>query len=60
MVFFLPSYFQKRILRYALSRIDLLDSDQLNLDNFDIAWGRKSVIELRDVGLHLEVLRRLL
>lgn len=56
MAFFLPSYFQKRILRYALSRIDLLDSDQLNLDNFDIAWGRKSVIELRDVGLQLEVL----
>ncbi|KAL9586190.1 MAG: hypothetical protein Q9212_001061 [Teloschistes hypoglaucus] len=54
MAFFLPSYFQKRILRYALSRIDLLDSDQLNLDNFDIAWGRKSVIELRDVGLQLE------
>ncbi|KAL8780084.1 MAG: hypothetical protein Q9194_001097 [Teloschistes cf. exilis] len=54
MAFFLPYYFQKRILRYALSRIDLLDADQLNLDNFDIAWGRKSVIELRDVGLHLE------
>ncbi|KAI4258043.1 MAG: hypothetical protein LQ352_001364 [Teloschistes flavicans] len=54
MAFFLPSYFQKRILHYVLSRIDVLDPDQLNLDNFDVVWGRKSVIELREVGLHLE------
>ncbi|KAL8694602.1 MAG: hypothetical protein Q9218_000784 [Villophora microphyllina] len=60
MAFFLPSYFQKRILRYALSRIDLLDTDQLNVDNFDIAWGRKSVVELRDVGLQLEKLAALI
>ncbi|KAL8971490.1 MAG: hypothetical protein Q9183_001037, partial [Haloplaca sp. 2 TL-2023] len=60
MAYFLPSYFQKRILRYALSRLDLLDANQLNLDNFDIAWGRRSVIELRDVGLIPEKLASLL
>ena len=55
MAYFLPSYFQKRILRYALSRLDLLDADQLNLDNLDVAWGRRSVVELRDVGVQLKV-----
>lgn len=59
MAYFLPSYFQKRILRYALSRLDLLDAEQLNLDNLDIAWGKRSVIELRDVGVQLTVLSTL-
>ncbi|KAL8731939.1 MAG: hypothetical protein Q9166_003071 [cf. Caloplaca sp. 2 TL-2023] len=56
MAYFLPSYFQKRILRYALSRLDLLDPKQLNLDNLDIAWGKRSVVELRDVGVQLKKL----
>ncbi|KAI4131928.1 MAG: hypothetical protein LQ338_001010 [Usnochroma carphineum] len=60
MAYFLPSYFQKRILRYALSKLDLLDAEQLNLDNLDIAWGKKSVIELRDVGVQLKKLASLL
>ncbi|KAL9635616.1 MAG: hypothetical protein Q9204_002566 [Flavoplaca sp. TL-2023a] len=60
MAYFLPSYFQKRILRYALSRLDLLDADQLNLDNLDVAWGRRSVVELRDVGVQLKKLASLL
>ncbi|KAL9058501.1 MAG: hypothetical protein Q9206_001900 [Seirophora lacunosa] len=60
MAYFLPSYFQKRILRYALSRLDLLDAEQLNLDNLDIAWGKRSVIELRDVGVQLKKLAALL
>ncbi len=59
MAYFLPSYFQKRILRYALSRLDLLDAEQLNLDNLDIAWGKRSVIELRDVGVQLKVVSTL-
>ncbi|KAL9022001.1 MAG: hypothetical protein Q9185_000872 [Variospora sp. 1 TL-2023] len=60
MAYLLPSYLQKRILRYALSRLDLLDNDQLNLDNLDIAWGKRSVIELRDVGVQLKKLAALL
>ncbi|KAL8853628.1 MAG: hypothetical protein Q9221_001614 [Calogaya cf. arnoldii] len=60
MAYFLPSYFQKRILRYALSRLDFLDAEQLNLDNLDIAWGKRSVVELRDVGIQLKKLASLL
>ncbi|KAL9031961.1 MAG: hypothetical protein Q9196_000034 [Gyalolechia fulgens] len=60
MAYFIPSYFQKRILRYALSRLDLFDSEQLDLDNLDIAWGRKSVVELRNLGVHLKKITSLL
>ena len=55
MGYFLPSWVQKRILRYALSRLDVLDTDALDLEKLDIAWGRRSTIELRDVGLQIEV-----
>ncbi|KAI4169035.1 MAG: hypothetical protein LQ343_005968 [Gyalolechia ehrenbergii] len=60
MAYFIPSYFQKRILRYALSRLDLLDSEQLDLDNLDIAWGKRSVVELRNLGVHLKKITSLL
>ncbi|KAI4234598.1 MAG: hypothetical protein LQ349_003676 [Xanthoria aureola] len=60
MAYFIPSYFQKRVLRYALSRLDFLDAEQLNLDNLDIAWGKRSVVELRDVGVQLKKLASLL
>ena len=55
MTFFLPSFFQKRILRYALSRLELLDTDALDLEKLDIVWGRTSTVELRDVGVHTKV-----
>ena len=55
MAFFLPSFFQKRILRYALSRLELLDTDALNLENLDIAWGKRSTVELREIGVHAKV-----
>ena len=55
MTYFIPAYFQKRILRYALSKLDFLDAEQLNLDKLDIAWGKRSVIELRDLGVQLKV-----
>lgn len=55
MTFFLPSFFQKRILRYALSRLELLDIDALDLKKLDITWGKKSTIELRDIGVHTKV-----
>ncbi|KAL8943349.1 MAG: hypothetical protein Q9216_001124 [Gyalolechia sp. 2 TL-2023] len=60
MAYFIPSYFQKRILRYALSRLDLFDSERLDLDNLDIAWGKKSVVEIRNLGVHLKKLTSLL
>lgn len=55
MGYFLPSFFQKRILRYALSRLELLETDALDLEKLDIAWGKRSTVELRDVGLKLKV-----
>ncbi|MCJ1281087.1 autophagy- protein 2 [Xylographa opegraphella] len=60
MGFFLPSFVQKRILRYALSRLDILDTDALDLDKLDIVWGKRSTVELRDVGLRLKRLTSLL
>ncbi len=53
--FSIPSFFQKRVLRYALSRLDLIDVDALDLEKLDIAWGNRSTVELRDVGLRPEV-----
>lgn len=55
MAYLLPSFFQKRILRYALSRLELLDTDALDLDKLDITWGKKSTVELRDIGVRTEV-----
>lgn len=55
MAYLIPLYIQKRILRYALSRINLLDAEALDLDKLDIVFGKRSTIELRDVGLRLKV-----
>ncbi|KAL1873372.1 autophagy-related protein 2 [Paecilomyces lecythidis] len=60
MAYFLPSFFQKRLLRYALSRLELIDTDALDLDRLGIRWGQRSTFELRDVGLKLEKLSSLL
>lgn len=55
MAYFLPSFFQKRLLRYALSRLELVDTEALDLDSLGIRWGQRSTVELRDIGLRLEV-----
>ena len=60
MSYFLPSFLQKRILRYALSRLELLDTDALGLEDLDITWGKRSTVELRDVGIHTKKLSALL
>ncbi|KAK5100328.1 autophagy- protein 2 [Lithohypha guttulata] len=54
--YFLPSYFQKRLLRYALSRLDFIDSTALDLDNLGFTIGQRSVIELRNVGIKVSKL----
>ena len=54
MMGYLPSFFQKRVLRYALFRLNIIDADALGLDQLDITWGKKSTFEFRDVGLQLE------
>lgn len=45
----------KQLLRFALSRLDLLDTQALDLENLDFALGRNTVLEFRDVGLVLQV-----
>ncbi|KAL1956268.1 hypothetical protein VTO42DRAFT_7441 [Malbranchea cinnamomea] len=60
MSYFLPSFFQKRLLRYALSRLQLVDTDALDLDSLGITWGQRSTVELRDLGLQLEKLASIL
>ena len=45
----------KQLLRFALSRLDVLDAHALDLDNLDFALGRNTVLEFRDVGLILQV-----
>jgi hypothetical protein len=45
----------KRLVKYALSRLDVLDTDALDLENLDISWGKSSTLEFRDVGLRLKV-----
>ncbi|OAQ98484.1 hypothetical protein LLEC1_02136 [Akanthomyces lecanii] len=64
MASFFPSFtsssMPKRLLRYALSRLELLDADALNLDNLDLALGKNTVLEFRDVGVKLDKLQKLL
>ncbi|RAK77937.1 putative autophagy regulatory protein Atg2 [Aspergillus fijiensis CBS 313.89] len=60
MAYFLPSFFQKRLLRYALSRLELVDTEALDLDSLGIRWGQRSTVELRDIGLRLDKLAALL
>lgn len=56
---FRSSSMPKRLLRYALSRLELLDAEALDLENLDLAFGRNSVLEFRDVGIQLPVSYRL-
>ena len=60
MGYFLPSFLQKRILRYALSRLELLDTGNLDLDNLDINLGKRSTVELRDIAVSTSKLSTLL
>ena len=60
MAAYFQSYFQassmpKRLLQYALSRLEVLDTDAIGLESLDIAWGKNSTFEFKDVGLRLRV-----
>ncbi|KAK4448280.1 autophagy-related protein 2 [Podospora aff. communis PSN243] len=57
---FRSSLMPKQLLRFALSRLDLLDAQALDLENLDFALGRNTVLEFRDVGIILPKLERLL
>lgn len=55
MAFFIPYSIQKRLLRYVLSNLELIDTDTLDLDRLDVEWGRRSTVELRDIALRKDV-----
>jgi len=44
----------KRLLQYALSRLEIFDTNALGLENLDINLGKKTDLEFRDVGLRLK------
>lgn len=60
MAYFIPSSIQKRLLRYALSRLELLDTDALDLERLEIGWGKRSTVDLKDVSLRKDKLAALL
>ncbi|CCU83111.1 autophagy regulatory protein Atg2, partial [Blumeria hordei DH14] len=65
MTSYFQSYFQassmpKRLIQYALSQLDILDTETMDLDHLDIAWGKNSVFEFKNVGLRLKKLEKFL
>ncbi|KAM0654307.1 hypothetical protein ACHAO3_000419 [Verticillium nonalfalfae] len=50
----------KRLLRYALSKLELLEEETLDIENLEFALGRNTVFEFKDVGMRLKKLERLL
>jgi len=46
----------KRLLQFAFSKLDIFDADALDLENLDVAFGKNSTFEFRDVGLRLRVI----
>ncbi|KAM0333333.1 hypothetical protein ACHAQA_001994 [Verticillium albo-atrum] len=57
---FRSSTMPKRLLRYALSRLELLEEETLDIENLEFALGRNTVFEFKDVGMRLKKLERLL
>ncbi|KAL6857647.1 autophagy- protein 2 [Amphichorda felina] len=57
---FRSSSMPKRLLRYALAKLELLDAEALDMDNLDFAIGRNTVFEFRDAGIKLKKLEKLL
>ncbi|KAI0998235.1 Autophagy-related protein 2 [Podosphaera aphanis] len=58
--YFHASSMPKRLLQYVLSRLEILDTDTLDLEDLNVALGKNSSIEFRNVGLRLKKLDSLL
>lgn len=53
---YLPKAAQLKLFRYALSRLDFLDHDTYDLErDFNLSLGRNNILEMRNVGLKVEV-----
>ncbi|KAI0024322.1 hypothetical protein F4780DRAFT_658806 [Xylariomycetidae sp. FL0641] len=57
---FWSSSMPKRLLRYVLLKLDYLDADALDLDSFDLVWGRNNQVTFQDVGIKIQKLEQLL
>ncbi|KAK0653957.1 Autophagy-related protein 2 [Lasiodiplodia hormozganensis] len=51
MAFLIPPSVKQRLLRFALSKVDVIDDTAIDLDKFNFSWGRTSVITLPKVPL---------
>ncbi|EFQ32312.1 ATG C terminal domain-containing protein [Colletotrichum graminicola M1.001] len=57
---FRSSTLSKRLLIYALRRLELLDEETLDMENLQFALGRTTTAEFKDVGVRLKKLEQLL
>ncbi|KAI5927404.1 hypothetical protein F4810DRAFT_706772 [Camillea tinctor] len=57
---FWSSNMPKRLLRYTLAKLDYFETDTLDLDNFDLAWGKNSQLTFQDVALKIQKIEPLL
>jgi len=55
MASWIPSDIGKKLLRYVLSRFELLDSESMDLEKLDLAIGMRNSVELRHVRLRVDV-----
>lgn len=55
MAFLLPASAKQAALRFAISKIGIIDDTAIDLDKFSFAWGRKSTITLPKVPLKAQV-----
>lgn len=46
----------KKLLRYALGKLELLDAEALDMENLELAIGRQTVFEFKNVGIKLKVI----
>ncbi|KAF2429472.1 hypothetical protein EJ08DRAFT_650485 [Tothia fuscella] len=58
--FGIPAYIQRHILAFILNRIAIVDPKTFDLDQLDIAFGKRSTFELRDIQLLPDKLSHLL
>ncbi|KAI1118569.1 ATG C terminal domain-containing protein [Nemania sp. NC0429] len=57
---FWTSSMPKRLLRYVLYKLDYFETDALDLDKLDVAWGQSTQLTWQHVGVKIEKLERLL
>ncbi|KAI0389842.1 hypothetical protein F5Y17DRAFT_98742 [Xylariaceae sp. FL0594] len=50
----------KRLIRYAMKRLDYFEADALDIDKIDFALGQESHLTWQDVGVKIEKLEQLL